>query len=106
MSRPQILKDETPKPKCRDCPLLRVAAEQERMAAVGILPDEDGWSFNNRIKAIQVGVMRDRDGCKGPQPGYYACPLANSQATVTYHPDPNVPLLRRKVDDGQDDKYL
>jgi hypothetical protein len=92
------------KDKC-DCPLLRMAAEIERMAGCGIVPAEGDSAMERRVAAIAIGKLRNERGCSGPSFGG-ACPHYYTKWDVDLTVDPNVPLLRRKVDDKQGHKYL
>lgn len=89
--------------KCTDCPFLRMAARAERMMECGILPSKEEWAGKNRIAAIHVGVERDERGCDGPVQGNCRYGSEASNVDVTF--DPNIPLLKRRVKDGQDHFY-
>ena len=71
------------------------------MASWGIIPSDTEGAASMRISAVIVGTLRDEYGCSGPKGG--ACPHS---FTVPLVPDPNVPLLKRSVDDKQDHRYI
>lgn len=97
--------DETRPGRC-ECPMLRMAAEAERMAECGILPDDDVNAARDRIAAIHVALARERYGCDR-KPGDWRCPLEWAGALRSgLVLDPNVPLLKRPVDDKQDHRYI
>lgn len=95
------------KEKCTNCPLLQMAAEVEQMAGCGIIPGNDDSSFQRRMIAIVIGRMRDQRGCSGPVGIASTCRYyyeAHSMPPMTL--DPNVPLLKHRIEDGQDRKYI
>lgn len=95
--------DSTPPRKCTDCPFLRMVARAERMMECGIMPSKEEWAGKNRIAAIHVGVERDERGCDGPVRG--SCRYSSEAGMADLMFDPNVPLLRRRIEDGQDHFY-
>jgi hypothetical protein len=97
------MEDGPAKKKCTDCPFLRMAARAERMMECGIIPTKEEWAGKNRVAAIHVGVERDERGCAGPVRGKCRFSDDANMAEVSF--DPNVPLLKRRVDDGQDHFY-
>jgi hypothetical protein len=46
---------------CDNCPVLRTAAEEERLLQAGIM--REGW---NLMEALVVGRLRREYGCRGP----------------------------------------
>ena len=50
---------------CNNCPLLRTAAEEERLLQAGI--EREGRSFDSPVEAILVGRLRREYGCRGPR---------------------------------------
>jgi hypothetical protein len=82
-----------------------MAAETERMASFGIIPSDDELSAQRRISVIIVGQIRAERGCKGPKTDGH-CPFSASIWSTPLTTDPNIPLLRRPIDDGQDDRYI
>lgn len=90
--------------KC-DCPLLKMAAETERMAGFGIISADDELAAQRRISIAVIGQIRAGRGCMGPKTDGN-CPYAASVWNTPLTTDPNIPLLRRPIDDGQDERYL
>lgn len=89
------------------CPLLEMAAEQERMAQAGIIQSADNHAMNNRVNAILVGSLRQRYGCTGPKNQFnHICRYYYETHNLALDTDPNVPLLKRPIKDGQDKKYI
>lgn len=87
-----------------DCPLLKFHAQTERMASQGIISDGGDNSVSSRVNAITIGILRQENGCAGPR--FNTCRYYYSAHGSNLMIDPNVPLLKRKIDDGQDHKYL
>jgi hypothetical protein len=91
------------------CPILRLAAEMERLAGCGIIPQtalENGAGLASyAIRAIAIGSLRQRYGCRGPHGIEGSCPyqFVGVGDLVT---DPNVPLLKRKDDRDVPGSYL
>jgi len=92
-----------PREELCECPLLRMAAEIERMTGCGIVAADGDTAMERRVTAIAVGRLRDEHGCPGPK--HSVCPYYYTKYDVDLITDPNVPLLKR-VKDGQDHKYL
>lgn len=87
-----------------ECPLLRTEAEAERMAGCGIIPVDGEGRVQAQLAALTVARLRERYGCSGPTQ-YGTCRYyIHRQTELTT--DPNVPLLRRTVDDKQDHRYI
>lgn len=72
---------------------------------LGLVPADSNFTVRARIKAINVGVLRERGECPGVVFGGI-CPFYYTNSDVDIVPDPGVPLLKRKIDDGQGHKYL
>lgn len=89
--------------KC-DCPMLRLVAEAERMAACGIIPVDSNTAMERRVTAIAIGLLRDEHGCTGPR--FNMCRYSHAKYDIDLTTDPNVPLLHRKIDDKQDHRYI
>jgi len=89
--------------KC-ECPYLRMAAQESRMAECGIIHSSEQWVGQDRIHVLLVAQARTEYGCKGPVQG--RCPYYESYGSVKLGLDPNVPLLKPKIEDGQDHKYI
>lgn len=87
-----------------ECPLLKFAAQTERMAGWGIVPADGRDAVSTRINALTVGHLRAEHGCTGPR--FNTCRYYYSSHGSSLVTDPNVPLLKRKLEDGQDHKYL
>jgi hypothetical protein len=83
------------------CPILRIAAESERMAACGIIAAKDGeYLASSRIDAINVAMIRERYGCAGPRAELFGgCPYRNANVNG-FTTDPKVPLLRPPPENG------
>lgn len=94
--------DERPTGLCK-CPFLASAAELERMAGCGIIPTTAAYSVTTRVRAILIGTLRAQGKCPGLTKDN-ACPL-DYAASVELDCDPNIPLLKRHVEDGQDHFY-
>ena len=92
-----------PEELCK-CPLLRMAAEIKRLSGCGIVPAEGDSAMERRVTAIAVGRLRKERRCLGPRHG--VCPYYYTKFDVDLAVDPNIPLLRRKVDDKQSHRYL
>ena len=92
--------EQQPATKC-DCPLLRMVARAERMMGCGILPGKEEWMAKSRVNAIHVAVERDERGCPGP--AGITCYFSGEFADIMF--DPNIPILKRHVEDGQDHFY-
>lgn len=97
--------DKPPVKKCTDCPFLRMAARAEQMMKCGIVPSKEEWAAKYRLGAIHVGVERDERGCDGPVKGN-ECRYVTEANNIEMTFDPNVPLLKPRIDDGQDHKYI
>ena len=91
-----------PVSKC-DCPFLRMVARAERMMGCGILPGNEAWMAKSRVTAIHVGVERDERGCAGPVGTQ--CRLNYEASAIDIMFDPNIPVLKRRIEDGQDHFY-
>lgn len=75
------------------CPVLRMAAEMDRMAGCGIIPEG----------AEEAGAFRQREGCRGPSGGH--CPFDTHMA-LGLTTDSKVPLVRPKDDRDVPGSYL
>lgn len=86
------------------CPYLQVAAATERMAGQGIIPADGPTVTSHRINAILVGQLRQEHGCPGTR--FNTCRYYYTTMSSDLITDPNVPVLKRNIDDGQAKKYI
>lgn len=71
------------------CPLLRMAAEIDRMAGCGIVPSDGDAAMERRVTAIAVGRLRDEHGCPGPKTN--VCPYYYTKYDVDLNHRPERP---------------
>jgi hypothetical protein len=78
------------------CPLLRVQAEIERMAADGMLATDSVQGRMLTAVPLVVGRLRERYGCRGPERNGF-CPWSDQlYVTGMLLPEPGVPEVRRR----------
>ena len=77
------------------CPVLRFAAELERLAGFGMVADAAS-DYLDGPRHLVIASLRQRHGCRGPEKG--RCPFDHMLSGVKLKARDDVPLLQRKPD--------
>lgn len=84
------------------CPLLRFAAEMERLAKYGMVASADTPDH------LVIAALRERYGCRGPRGDI--CPWTRQYPGLRLESDRNVPLLHSRpatpLDKSEERQYL
>lgn len=85
------------------CPILRIAAEMERLAGYGMIAEASGY---NGPEYLVIAALRDRYGCKGPRGGYCRW-YSIAGPGLKLKPRDDVPVVKSNREPGkQTGEYL